>query len=65
MNVWKSTKVYTAFLFLWAIECTLKREHSRQSELIEMKHFKLLFKENNGQFAKNRSQNEGITFQRT
>ena len=51
MNVWKSTKVYTAFLFLWAIECTLKREHSRQSEIIEMKHFKLLFKENPGKCA--------------
>ena len=44
MNVWKSTKVYTAFLFLWAIECTLKREHSRQSEIIEMKHFNCCLK---------------------
>ena len=51
-NEWMYGKVlkYTQLFYFYG-PCTLKRELSRQSEIIEMKHFKLLFKENNSQFA--------------
>ena len=52
MNMWKSTKVNTTFLFwghaFWK-ECIEDRE-----KIIGIKHFKLLSKENNGQFAENK-----------
>ena len=49
MNIWKSTKVYKSFPFYQPR--ILEREHSRQSKIFGINHFKLLCKGNNGRFA--------------
>ena len=48
MNIWKSTKVYTAFLFMGH---AFWKERIEDSKIIGIKHSKLLPKENNGHFA--------------
>ena len=49
-SIWKSTKVYTAFLFMG--RRILKRDHWRQSRIIEIERFKLLsIKDNKGRFT--------------
>ena len=45
--MWKITKVYTAFLFMGHMFWKERMEDG----VIGIKHFKLLYKEKNGQFA--------------
>ena len=52
MNMWKSTKVYTAFLFMGH---AFWKENIEDSKIIGINCFELLYKGNNGQFAWNRS----------
>ena len=50
MNIWKSNKVYTAFL---SMGHTFWKENInfRQSKIFEIKRLELLCKDNNGRFA--------------
>ena len=49
MNIlWKSTKVYTAFLFMGH---AFWKENIEDSKIVGIKRFKLLSKGNIGQFA--------------
>ena len=50
MNIWKCTKVYTAFLFMGHTFWKESFEDRRESKIIGIKRFKLLSKDN-GRFA--------------
>ena len=47
MNIWKSTKVYTAFLFMGH---AFWKENIEDRVIIMIRHFKLLSKDDNGLF---------------
>ena len=47
MNIWKSTKVYTAFLFMGH---AFWKENIEDRVIMGIKRFKLLFKDDNGLF---------------
>ena len=49
MNIWKSTKVYTAFVFMG--HSFWKENIEERVKLLESKVFLLLSKDNNGQFV--------------